>query len=415
MERAILLQVNPTTAKYRRLLEFERKATELANFIISKKVTLYEFHNSALYHECKDSTGFNTQVVTAISRIAVKTKGVAIKHITVKFNVPRNCKAFSKSIPFVKLGMYPRNTIAVPIIKNRNFQRYESLLSNGWTCKTYGLTSDLQIVAYLSKPDPEGTAYSDKKKTKIQRLGQSNGGKNIIGIDFNAKRIAVTVISPRNKVLCQNYFGLNIWLGKKRIMERRSKMQAADNLKGLRRLKTDEFNFVDTNLGQMIKVITGLAVEYNANIAIEKLERFKPKGRKFNKVAMRMPFLKFRGILTSRCFDKGITLNVVDSWHTSKFCNHCGAVGKGHDSRNYALFRCKECGVVMNSDRNASRNIALKCLLERKDSINRKTFQISNRSGLVNDHLLPDAVVEPIVAVRHSSSTYGKPTGFSSG
>ena len=69
----------------------------------------------------------------------------------------------------------------------------------------------------------------------------------------------------------------------------------------------------------------------------------------------------------------------------------------------------------MNSDRNASRNIALKCLLEREDSINHKTFQISNRSGLVNDHLLPNAVVEPIVAVRHISSTYGKPTIFNGG
>ena len=199
MERAILLQINPTTVKRIKLLDFERKATELANLIAGKKITLYEFHNSTLYREYKDSTGFNTQVVTAISRVAVKTKGTIIKHMTVKFNVPRNCKSFStKTMTFVKLGMYPRKTTAVPIIKNRNWQRYDALLNNGWNCKTYGLTSDLQIVAYLSKPDPVGTVYSDKKKqTKIQRLGQPNIGKNIMGIDFNAKRIAVTIISPR--------------------------------------------------------------------------------------------------------------------------------------------------------------------------------------------------------------------------
>jgi IS605 OrfB family transposase len=396
MERAILLQGNPTTAKRIKLSEFERKATDLANFIIGKKITLHDFHNSTLYRECKDSFGFNTQVVTAISRVAVKTKGISMRHITVKFNVPRNCKTFeTSSMFFVELGIYPRNRIAVPIKKNRNLERYFDLLKNGWACKTYGLTSHLDIVAYLSKEDIELPSK-----------------KNVLGIDFNAKRIAVSVLSDKGKVLHQNYFGMNIWIKRKKIMRRRSIMQSFNNVSALQRLKTRERNFVDTNLGQMIKGITDLALRFDADISIENLKRFRPKGKRFNKIVMRMPFLKFKEILTSRCFDKGITLDIVDSWHTSKFCNHCGAVGKGHDSSNYALFRCKECGVVMNSDRNASRNIALKCLLERKDSINHKPFQISNRSGLVNDHLLPNAVVEPIVAVRHISSTYGKPTPF---
>ena len=243
-----------------------------------------------------------------------RSRGIS-KGIAVKFNKPRNCKTFeTKSMFFVELGIYPRNRVAVPIRKNRNFQRYSDLLEDGWICKTYGLTSDLQIVAYLSKDEVE--------------LPQR---KNILGIDFNAKRIAVSIISPQNNVLYQNYFGLHIWTKRKRIMERRSKMQSSNNLKALRRLKTTEFNFVETNLGQMVKEITDLALEYEADISIENLKRFKPKGRKFNKIVMRMPFGKFREILTSRCFDKGITLNIVDSWHTSKFCNHCGAVGKGHE------------------------------------------------------------------------------------
>ena len=117
-----------------------------------------------------------------------------------------------------------------------------------------------------------------------------------------------------------------------------------------------------------------------------------------------MPFLKFKEILASRCFDKNIILSIIDAWHTSKFCNHCGAVGKGHDSRNYALFRCKECGVVMNSDRNASRNVALKCLLERRDILNRKPLQISNMGGLVNGlRQMSDEVGLTQVVVQHSN------------
>ncbi|MHB1766152.1 MAG: zinc ribbon domain-containing protein, partial [Gammaproteobacteria bacterium] len=266
-----------------------------------------------------------------------RSKGKS-RGITLKFNVPRNCKTFDISMPFVKFSIFSKNPISVPIVKNRNFQRYSDLIKSGWTCKTYGLTRKLEIVAYLSK---------DEVELPLK--------KNVLGIDFNAKRIAITVLSARNKVLYQTYFGLNIWMKRKDIMRRRSLMQSSMNFSGLRKLQTRENNFVETNLGQMIKEIIELALKYDANISIENLKRFSPKGRRFNKEVMRMPFFKFKEILVSRCFDKGITLNIVDAWHTSKFCSHCGAVGKGHGSKNYALFECKECGVVVNSDRNASR------------------------------------------------------------
>ena len=108
--------------------------------------------------------------------------------------------------------------------------------------------------------------------------------------------------------------------------------------------RTRESDFVETNLGQMIKEIMNLALKYDADIAIENLKRFSPKGKRFNKTVMRIPFFAFKQNLVSRCFDNGITLNIVDSWHTSKWCSRCGAVGDGHSKGNYALFRCKECG-----------------------------------------------------------------------
>jgi IS605 OrfB family transposase len=307
-------------------------------------------------------------------------------------------------MPFIELGIYPRNRIAVPIIKNRNFQRYSDLLKSGWSCKTYGLTSRLEIVAYLSKEEVE--------------LPQR---KNVLGVDVNSKCFAVSVISPEGNVLHQNYFGKDIWVRRKKLFERKSILQShADTgsgyaVKALNRTKRNEHNFVKNRIGEVVRDITEMALRYDADISIENLKRFSSKGKRFNREVMRIPFLTFRENLEQRCFDKGIMLNIVDAWHTSKYCSHCGAVGKGHDSSNYALFRCKNCGVVVNSDRNASKNIAIKSLLKRKDFINHKPFQIFNRSGLVNDHLLPGAVVEPIVAVRHTSSTYGKPTPFMGG
>jgi IS605 OrfB family transposase len=387
MKRAILLQTDAPESKKGKLRSALSTAASEFNRLRDERdhcARFMDFHRK-VYSSCKKRTSFNSQVVCDIERSVWRSKG-RIRGITLKFNVPRNCKVFDKSVPFVKFSLFSKDPVPIPIVRNRNFQRYSDLLRSGWTCKTYGLTSRLGVVAYLSKDEAVPTPK-----------------RNMLGIDFNAKRIAITILSDTNRVLYQAYFGLHIWTKRRKIMARRSVMQAFGNLSALRRLKTREFNFVDTNLGQMIREITDLALRYDADISIENLKRFRPKSRKFNRIVMRTPFFKFKEILASRCLDKNITLNIVDSWHTSKFCSRCGAVGKGHDSRNYALFRCRECGVVVNSDRNASRNAALKCLLERNDALNRVLFQVSSRGGLVNGPgKMSDEVGLPNVAVQHA-------------
>jgi IS605 OrfB family transposase len=270
------------------------------------------------------------------------------------------------------------------------------LIENDWICKTFGLTTDLQIVAYFSK-----------EKEIPER-------KNILGIDVNAKHFAVSVISPEGKVIYQTYLGKHIWVRRKKIMERRAMLQSLNAVKKLEILKHKERDFVDTNLGQMVREIIRIANRFDADISIERLERFKTKGRRFNKTVMRIPFFKFSQILEQRCFDHNISLNIIDSWHTSKWCSHCGAVGNGHSS-NYSLFKCK-CGQVVNSDRKASLAIAVKSLLERKGHTSNPDIpiQISERRVPVNGLLRPNAFGDSR-SVNHTSSIYGKPTSFSRG
>ena len=90
-------------------------------------------------------------------------------------------------------------------------------------------------------------------------------------------------------------------------------------------------------------------------------------------------------------------------------------MGRGHDGGNYALFRCRECGQVVNADRKASLAVAVKTLLERNEDPDQDTFQISGRrapvSGLLRD--VSDAP-EPM-AVPAQAQGRGKPTGFSRG
>ena len=400
MNRAILLQIDDITVKkYKIIRDFSIKATYEFNRLWDERDFCNKFtdFHKKVYFSIKKNTSFHADIICDIERLVWRSKGKA-KGITVKFLLHRNCKTFStKSFDFIELRPYSGTKIAVPIKKNHNWQRYKSLLENGWTCKTYGLTSDLQIVAYLSKEDTNVPIRP-----------------NVLGVDVNSKCFAVTVLSPEGKVLHQDYFGKDIWVKRKHIFEHRSKLQSyvkegSDYAKkALKRIKRKEHNFVKNRIGEVVRDITDMALQYNADIAIENLHRFSSKGKKFNREVMRIPFFTFKKTLDQRCFDKNIRLDIVDAWHTSKFCSYCGAVGKGHNSGNYALFRCKKCGVVVNSDRNASKNIALKCLLERKHITNHKIFQISNRRVTVNGLMRPDEVGLHNVAVQHVEQLDGK-------
>jgi len=404
MRRAILLQTLSTNSKNNSLNEFMNKAIKEYNSLLDKRWnpetcdwndTFMHFHHKIL-STCKANTSFNIQVVCSLIRDAWKKKTQKVNGLTVKFNVPRNCKTFStKSNFFVELGTYPRNRIAVPIKQNRNYQRFRDLIKNGWACKTFGLTTNLQIVAFLSK-----------EKEIPNR-------KNVLGIDVNAKHFAISIISPKGKILYQTYFGKHIWVKRRKIMERRARLQSLNAGKKLKRIKNYERNFVKTNLGQMISKIINLAIKYDADVSIEKLRKFKSLGRRSNRKIMRIPFYKFKEILEQRCFDYNIHLNVVNSWHTSKWCSHCGALAKGH-SANYSLFKCK-CGQIVNADRKASLAIAIKSLLERMHVSNPGfCIQISKRRVSVNRLWRPNAV-GALRSVNHISSTYGKPTSFSCG
>jgi IS605 OrfB family transposase len=394
MQRAILLQTDATKSKLKVLHVFSTTAIGLANNMLDKRWnpetcdwvdTSSEFHQK-VYSAGKLQTSFNTNVVCDIIRSTFRCKAEKLKRFTVKFNVPRNCKTFSTKVNFfVELGLYSKKRIAIPIKQNRNYQRFASLIVGGWMCKTYGLTSDGQVVAYLNK-----------EKEII-------GRKNILGIDVNAKHFAVSVISPNGKVLHQDYFGKEIWIRRRRFMERRALLQRLKAGQNLKRMRKAESDFIRTNLGLVVRKIILMAKRFDADIAIERLERFKPKGRKTNRIIMRIPFYRFRSILEQRCFDHDVHLKEVSSRNTSRWCSHCGALGNGHESSNYSLFRCKKCKQVVNSDRKASLAIAVKTLLERnKHTANQvASIQISSRRVPVNGLLCSDEAGNSF-SVRHN-------------
>ncbi len=358
MQRAILLQTDATERKATILREFSGEALSLGNYLLQRRKSkrLMDLHRE-IYPACKATTSFNSQVICDIERSIARSRGKAMKAMTVKFNVPRNCRTFNtRSKFFVELGLYPGRRVAIPIRENRDFQRYTNLVKTGWICKTYGLTSSGEIVAFLGK----------KEEAIATR-------RNVVGVDVNSKCFAASVLTPGGRVLKQLYFGKDIWVRRKRIMKRRERLQSlADQgsdraRRSLERLRTKEGNFVRNRVGEVVRDITNLAKRFEAGIAVEGLRKFSSKSRKYNREVLRMPFYLFRRNLAGRCLDKGISLEVGDAWHTSKWCSHCGAVAKsGRSSTNYALFKCPACAQSVNSDRKASLAIAMKSLLVRR-------------------------------------------------
>jgi IS605 OrfB family transposase len=202
-------------------------------------------------------------------------------------------------------------------------------------------------------------------------------------------------------------------------MSRRERLQSLADRgshraeRSLERLTARERNFVKNRIGEVVRDITDLAVRYDADIAVENLKRFSPKSRKFNKEVLRIPFSLFRKNLENRCFDKNIKLTVVDAYHTSKWCSHCGAVAKSGHSANYPIFKCN-CGHTVNSDRKASLAIAVESLLVRnknEHTLNQSAFfQLTNRPVPVNGLMRSDEGLG--FRAVHLESTLWKATYF---
>ncbi|MBI5347407.1 MAG: IS200/IS605 family element transposase accessory protein TnpB [Candidatus Aenigmarchaeota archaeon] len=249
----------------------------------------------------------------------------------------------------------------------------------------------------------------EKKFPKVEK-----GKRYILGIDVGSAILsAVTLFdSLTHKVVKQLYFGRDLAKRQKRYLERRAKLKSlADKgshraIQSLRRLKCKQSNFVKTRSGQISKEIVNLAKKYDAEIVIENLKNLKAQrgnsSKEGRKKINRIPYGKFKEFLESNCELFQIPLVKVDAYHTSKWCSHCGAINSGHYSKNYAIYKCKKCGLVVNSDRKASLAIAVKSLLLRNEHslTNDVSIQLNRSQVPVNALLRSDAVVD-LCSVNH--------------
>lgn len=54
---------------------------------------------------------------------------------------------------------------------------------------------------------------------------------------------------------------------------------------------------------------------------------------------------------------KGLIVKYIDPYHTSQICSYCGHWEEGQ-RKNQSQFKCKNCGLEINADLNAAKNIS---------------------------------------------------------
>lgn len=132
---------------------------------------------------------------------------------------------------------------------------------------------------------------------------------------------------------------------------RKKKLQALD------RLKDYEKNWVSSYNHMVSRGVVDFAIKNRAKyINIENLKGFKDLGHKF--IFRNWSYHQLFQDIAYKANMVGIEVRKVNPYHTSQICSCCGHWEEGQ-RKDQAHFVCKSCGVELNADFNASRNIAM--------------------------------------------------------
>jgi len=102
------------------------------------------------------------------------------------------------------------------------------------------------------------------------------------------------------------------------------------------------------------------AKETNSLIVFGKLKgiRKQNKGRKFNRKLNSFPYYKLAKYIKYKAIEEEIFVLEAPEAYTSQICHKCGKKG----IRKNGLFKCKNCGLMDNADRNGAINIGKRAL-----------------------------------------------------
>jgi len=280
--------------------------------------------------------------------VAILINGGEVKKVAVPYNIPRSGR-FSiteHGNPVVSVATL-NGRIALPIAMDGAYQRYEKLLEQGYSTTFFRLNHH-RIHVTLRKDYEARESYDA-----------------VLGVDIGVKTLAaVSIVNCHGRVLRQLYLGRDVGNRQRDIYLRRSKLKSHADKGGrharraLMRLRRYEGNYTTTRCWEVAHETIALAERCNAFIAIEDLKHLnKARGnRKGNRKSKRVPYHKLRVALESVAGQNRMLVVAVYPRGSSQTCSRCGAKGV----RNGATFKCPNCGNIVNADRNASINVAIR-------------------------------------------------------
>jgi putative transposase len=182
------------------------------------------------------------------------------------------------------------------------------------------------------------------------------GPAGFIGVDMGIVNIATTSTGA-------NWSGKHLNKVRARNLALRKKLQkkGTKSAKRLLRKRTGrEARFVTDTNHIISKQIVTEAQRTGHGIAIEDLTgiRGRARLRKPQRVTLHSwAFAQLGGYIGYKAEAAGVAFVHIDPAYTSQQCSDCGHIEKKNRT-DQATFACRSCGVTLNADANASRNIA---------------------------------------------------------
>lgn len=175
--------------------------------------------------------------------------------------------------------------------------------------------------------------------------------KDVLGIDRGIKHIAVC---SNNKFFNSSH--LRDVKGKYRYLRKRLQSKGTKSAKKLLKYLSGKENRFQKDVNHCIsKQIVNLPFDTFVLEALD-IHAKKENGKRFNTLLSAWSWCQFEQFLKYKAEMLGKNVEYVDARYTSQKCSRCGHVERGN-RKSQSHFCCKKCGMRLNADLNASRNI----------------------------------------------------------
>ena len=199
---------------------------------------------------------------------------------------------------------------------------------------------------------------------------QTNNSIDIIGVDLGIKDLAIVSDGKVFKNINKTQVIKKLEKQQKRLQRQVSRKYEM-NKQGKKFVKTENIKKLEQRIRLLDRRLANIRNTYTheitkdlvratpKKIVIEDLNvRGMLKNKHLSKAISNQCFNKFRKYLTYKCQLYGIELEIADRFYpSSKMCSCCGNVRK-QLSLSERIYKCKECGLEIDRDYNASINLS---------------------------------------------------------